>query len=72
MKIIRTFWFAGMYGFCGILLGKDSITGEKRAYIGPHLGQDEACDQRLIADGGAHLPLETVKAICEFLEVKED
>ena len=53
MKISETLWFTAMNGFIGIVLGEDSITGERKAYIGPHYGRDEADDQRLVTEGGA-------------------
>lgn len=53
MKIIETLWFSSMYGFIGIVLGEDAISGERKAYIGPHRGQDEKVDQEFIASGGA-------------------
>ena len=71
MKVINTIWFTGMYGFCGIVLGEDSISGERKAYLGVHAGQSEAADQQIIADGGAKLPRGIVVRILNHLDKKE-
>lgn len=71
MKIIETIWFTGMYGCCGIVLGEDVITGDRRAYLGVHRGVDEESDRALIADGGSHLSRATIEGILKFLD-KED
>jgi len=71
MKIIETLWFTGMYGFCGIVLGEDVITGERKAYLGVHRGVDEESDQRLIAEGGAQFNRDTAARILKFLDKEE-
>jgi len=68
MKIIETLWFTGMYGSCGLVLGEDSITGERKAYIGVHLGRDEASDQRLIVSGGSKLTRATAERILRHFD----
>ena len=67
MKIIRTIWFSGMYGFCGIVLGETEIEGERRAYLGVHPGRDEGADTRMIAEGGARIQPAVAKEISDFL-----
>ncbi len=68
MKIIETIWFTGMYGFCGIVLGEDSITGERKAYVGVHHGRDEDSDRKLIASGGSKLPREMAERILKHFD----
>lgn len=71
MKIIKTIRFAGTYGFCGIVLGEDAITGERKAYIGIHVGQSEAADQRLIVEGGCHFTRDHAARIVKFFDKEE-
>lgn len=71
MKIIDTIWFTGMYGFCGIVLGEDVITGERKAYLGVHRGRDEASDQAMIAEGGSKLTRETAALILKHFDKEE-
>lgn len=68
MKIIETIWFTGMYGFCGIVLGEDVITGERKAYLGVHHGVEEESDRRLIAKGGAKFTRETAERILRHFD----
>lgn len=67
MKIIETLWFAGMYGFCGIVLAETELEGEHRAYIGVHAGQGTTADQRLIAEGGTRISPEIAAKLHKFL-----
>ncbi len=68
MKIIKTIWFTGMYGHVGIVLAEDSITGERKAYVGVHRGQDEDSDRELIASGGSKLPREIAERILKHFD----
>ena len=56
MKIIDSLWFTslGILGGCiGIVLGEDEVTGEKKAYIGTAVGDNQERDERHIAMNGA-------------------
>jgi len=56
------------------VLGEDMFTGERKAYLGVHRGNDEASDQRLIAEGGAKFTRDIAAEIVKFFdeEVKDD
>ncbi len=71
MKVILTLWFSGMYGFTGIVLGENVITGERKALIGVHQGVDPDGDTRLIVEGGSKIPRETLKKVLAFLDKEE-
>jgi len=71
MKIVETIWFTGMYGCCGIVLGEDAITGERKAYLGVHRGVDEESDQELIASGGSKLTREIAEHILRHFDKEE-
>jgi len=70
MKINETLWFTGMYGHVGIVLGTDAITGERKAYIGVHAGQEEGADTHLIAAGGTKLEPAIARRVADWLEGK--
>ncbi len=72
MKIIETLWLTGMYGHVGIVLAEDSITGERKVYVGVHRGQDEASDRELVASGGSKLTWQMVDRIQRHLNKDED
>ncbi|KKN28987.1 hypothetical protein LCGC14_0848530 [marine sediment metagenome] len=72
MLILDTIWLTGMYGNIGIVLGEDSITGEKKAYIGVHTGHDEDSDREMVASGGAKLRKETVESILRHFDKEEE
>lgn len=59
MKIIDTIWFSSPQGTFGIVLGEDSVTGERKAYIGPCTGLSEPADAQMIAANGAKVPHKT-------------
>ena len=71
MKITDTIWFTGMYGNMGIVLGEDTITGERKAYIGTHRGVGEESDRQLIAEGGARLSRGIVERILKHFDAEE-
>ncbi len=72
MIIKTTLWFPGMYGFCGIVLGEDAISGERKVIVGIHKGQADAADRHMIVAGGTSLSLNEAKQILEHLKGKED
>lgn len=57
MKITDTLWFTASNSQVGIVLGEDTITGERKAYIGAHYGRDEESDSKLIAEYGAKITM---------------
>lgn len=71
MKVLDTIWFTGMYGHCGIVLGEDSITGERKAYLGVHRGVDENMDRDMIASGGSKLTRGTAERILRHFDKGE-
>ncbi len=72
MKIIDTIWLTGMYGHVGIVLGEDAITGERKAYIGVHKGQDEVADREMVAAGGSKLAKEIAERIRRHFDKEGD
>jgi len=70
VNIAETLWFTGMYGFCGVVLGEDPITGERKAYLGVHAGRDEGMDRKMIVGGGAKINKGHAKRILDHLEGK--
>jgi hypothetical protein len=69
MKVTDAFWFTqiGQPSLIGIVIGRDEITQEKKAYIGTAVGLDECLDAERIAEGGAKLRLQTAKEIVAAL-----
>lgn len=72
MKVLETIWLTGMYGHVGIVLGEDSITGERKVYIGVHRGQDEGSDRELIVSGGSKVPGQMIDRIQRHLNKDEE
>ena len=71
MKIIDTIWPTGMYGHVGIVLAEDSITGERKVYVGVHRGQNEDWDRELVTSGGSKLPRSTAERILQHFNKEE-
>lgn len=69
MKLMKTIWFTTNSGLMiGVVIGKDEITGEKKAYIDIAAGDDEEDDKKFIMDYGCKLPVEIIKEILKDLE----
>lgn len=52
MKVTNSYWFGGAPQI-GIVVGKDEITGNKKAYIGICTGMDQKLDELIIAKTGS-------------------
>lgn len=66
MEIESAIWFSCFDGNCiGIVLGKDSVTGKPKAYIGCTRGLDEEGDTNIIVRRGAKLDVLTAKRLHE-------
>lgn len=69
MKIIDAIWFMEMGSLqpIGIVIGRDNVTGEAKAYIGSGAGLDETADAQHIAEIGAKFHLQTALIIAAHL-----
>jgi len=69
MQIENVFWFTqmGHQSTLGIVIGKDRITGEAKAFIGTADGIDEQLDAQSIVKYGGKLDGRTAKAIADSL-----
>ncbi len=65
MKIllIKTLWFTNSKGCIGIVLGEDSVTGEKKGYISQCRGDNERQDTHDITRNGSKFTKETAEKI---------
>jgi len=68
MIIKETLWYSGQYGFCGIVLVEDALTGERRVIIGVHSGQGETADRHMIVAGGSIISRDQAGAILKHLK----
>lgn len=71
MNITHDFWFSGMAGLVGIVVGEDEITGEIKAYIGVAPGIDQVADAKFVNQGGTKLSLSTLDEIRGHLAPKK-
>ena len=71
MNITHDYWFSGMAGLVGIVVGEDEITGEIKAYIGVALGIDQESDAKYVNQGGTKLTLRTLDEIRGHLAPKK-
>ena len=71
-EILDTMWFTEMMETkpIGIVTGRDTITGQKIAYIGTGDGHDPGLDSRKIVAGGAKLYHFQMKKVLEFVDSK--
>lgn len=67
MKVTGTYWFSSMTGTCGIVVGEDERTGEKKGYIGIVLGQDEEADTVLLKTRGSPVSAAVMSEIAKKL-----
>jgi hypothetical protein len=66
-EIIDALWFSNPRGCYGVALVKDTITGERKAYIGPCGGNNEKLDALYIKENGAKVTLQAVERIYNHL-----
>jgi len=71
LNITHDFWFSGMAGLVGIVVGEDEITGEIKAYIGVAPGIDQVADAKFVNQGGTKLSLSTLDEIRGHLAPKK-
>jgi len=67
MRPIKNFWFTANDKLVGIVVGKDTYTGKKKAYIGLGFGENEDEDAKHILDYGVPFPIEMVDMLKEAL-----
>lgn len=69
MKVTGAYWFSSMTGTCGIVVGEDERTGEKKGYIGIVNGQDEKADVDRIRQSGSPVSAAVMREIAEKLSL---
>ena len=69
-KILDVIWFTEMGSKepIGIVIGEDTYTKEKKAYIGKGFGQDEKEDIEVISKQGAKVTIATLEYILKLLK----
>ena len=68
MKILESFWFSGSFGTLGIVVGEDTFTKKRKAYIGLCSGGNEESDTSHIAKHGSPVTEYQVTRISELLK----
>jgi hypothetical protein len=68
MKIEHTYWFSPGTGHIGVVIGEDTFTREKKAYIGVVAGFDQEADTKTVAELGARLSREVLLEMAELLK----
>ena len=71
MKVIAKYWFSSLTGHCGIVVGEDETTGERKAYIGVIGGFNEEADTKTIMESGQKFRPLILKEILQRLEPQE-
>lgn len=69
MKILDAMWFNSVGGTCGLVIGEDEHTGEKKAYIGVVHGFDEKLDTVQVAEYGCKVDLTMLTEIVKKLGI---
>ena len=70
MEIKKTVWFSGFSapGVVGIVMGVDTITGKKKAYMGFGTGANVKFDEKLIAASGTPVNVAVLQEVLDFLK----
>ncbi len=63
MKVLDTMWFNSRAGHCGLVVGEDETTGEKKAYMGVVSGLSEEMDTKEITEWGCKVSLRRLNEI---------
>ena len=67
MEKTLTTWFTNTECI-GIVVGKDEVTGKKKAYIGSVCGRDEDCDEKHIMKNGSKITADQLQEILDELK----
>jgi len=70
MKIKEAYWFSGMTGTIGIVVGEDQVTWKRKRYIGTAPGFNVELDTHHIAQTGSPVDPGTLTEIAEYLKGK--
>ena len=70
MKIEKTVWFSGLNipGVVGIVMGVDTMTSKKKAYMGFGSGFSEESDEVLIATNGSPVNVAVLQEVIDYLK----
>ena len=69
MKVLADYWFSDVWGgTCGIVIGEDSLTGERKAYIGVADGYSQEADKQHILEGGQKFSPSLLEGILGLLK----
>ena len=67
MNITGKYWFSGMVGLVGIVVGTDEVTRKPKGYIGIASGLNEPLDAQHIAETGSPVVPEYLEEIVKKL-----
>ena len=68
MRPIHVYWFTCMTGTIGVVVGEDTVTKEKKAYIGVAGGFNEEADTKIVMERGAPLSLGWLLEVANYLK----
>ena len=68
MRPIHVYWFTCMTGAIGVVVGEDTVTKEKKAYIGIVGGHDPDADTKTVMELGAPLSLRWLLEVANYMK----
>ncbi len=70
MEIKKVLWFSGsnIPGVMGVVMGEDTLTKKKKAYMGMGTGLDDKIDQKVIAAHGTPVNVAVFQEIVDYLK----
>ena len=68
MKVLKEVWFNNSTGTVGIIVGEDTATHERKAYVGVAEGVDQPSDIVHISKHGTKLSLDDVEHILRLMK----
>ena len=68
MRPIHVYWFTCMTGAIGVVVGEDTVTKEKKAYIGVVGGFDQDADTKTVMEGGSPVSLGLLLEVANYMK----
>jgi hypothetical protein len=68
VKVLKEVWFVNSTGTVGIIVGEDTVTKERKAYVGVAEGVDQPSDIVQISKHGTKLSLDDVEHVLRLMK----
>lgn len=70
MKVVDSMWFTSTSGCCGLVVGEDETTKERRLYVGISFGLSQEDDEEAILSWGSVVNIGMLEGLIAKSKIK--